>query len=624
MAVLAAIASCRPVARDSGHKPSLAGNTAPPVAANDNRVAAGLLRDGQLTIKLTVGIARWYPEAEGGPSIDVAAFAEEGRRAQIPAPLIRVPIGTIIVATVHNSLSDSTVYVHGLATRPVAAADTLALLPGERRTVKFAAGAAGTYLYYATLGQMNRFELRPNPEHRRRIGEREQLSGAFVVDSANARTDDRIFVMNIWGDPQDSAGYRNAVAINGKSWPHTERISATAGDSLRWRVVNGSSRGHPMHLHGFYFRVDARGAADRDTTYSPDERRLAVTEFLAPGQTMSMVWSPERAGNWLFHCHTVFHVTHEARLASAGATTHANHGDDPFGHMAGLVLGISVRSAKGFVETPRGPARRLRLFVNEGKPSRVAPRAMSFVLQRGSASPAPDSVEIPGTTLVLTRGEPTDVTVVNRLGEGLSVHWHGIELESFSDGVAGWSGLDAQVAPMIAANDSFTARLTVPRAGTFIYHTHMNDVEQLSSGLYGAIVVLEPGKRFDPSRDHLFVAGADGPARPTNVIVNGEAAHAPIEFAAGVAHRMRFVNISPGGSIVINVRRDSTSMKWRQAAKDGAELPAGAARVVPATRRLEVGETFDAEFTPPGAGIYSISIRNPNAPRVYVRQVIVR
>ncbi|MEO5579994.1 MAG: multicopper oxidase domain-containing protein [Gemmatimonadaceae bacterium] len=624
MAFLAATVSCRQLARESGRERSLSSKAAPSVAANDNRVKAGLLRDGELRIKLTIGTARWYPEAEGGPSVDVAAFAEEGERPQIPAPLIRVPIGTIIVASVHNSLSDSTVYVHGLATRPSAANDTLALLPGERRTVRFAAGAAGTYLYYATIGAMNRFALRPNPEQRRRIGEREQLSGAFVVDSANARGDDRIFVVNIWGDPKDSAGYRNAVTINGKSWPHTERISATAGDSLRWRVVNGSSRGHPMHLHGFYFRVDARGAADRDTTYSPDERRLAVTESLAPGNTMSMVWSPDRSGNWLFHCHTVSHVTDGARLPHVGVASHADHDADPMVHMAGLVLGISVRPARGFVETPRGVARQMSLFVNEGKPSRAAPRALSFVLQRGNISPAVDSVEIPGSVLVLTRGEPTDIKVVNRLGEGMSVHWHGIELESFSDGVAGWSGMDGQVAPIIAPKDSFTARLTMPRAGTFIYHTHLNDIEQLTSGLYGAIVVLEPGSGFDPSRDHVFVAAADGRAAPNNGVVNGEAAAPPMEFAAGVTHRMRFVNINPGGAVVIRLRRDSTAMQWRQRAKDGADLPATAARIGPAVRRLDAGETFDAEFTPPAAGEYTLAIGAPNSMRMYTRKIIVR
>ena len=37
--------------------------------------------------------------------------------------------------------------------------------------------------------------------------------------------------------------------------------------------------------------------------------------------------------------------------------------------------------------------------------------------------------------LTLTRDVTTEVTVVNRLRQPTGVHWHGLELESYSDGV---------------------------------------------------------------------------------------------------------------------------------------------------------------------------------------------
>jgi manganese oxidase len=40
-----------------------------------------------------------------------------------------------------------------------------------------------------------------------------------------------------------------------------------------------------------------------------------------------------------------------------------------------------------------------------------------------------------GPTLVLRRGEPVAITLVNRLSEATSIHWHGMELESYYDGV---------------------------------------------------------------------------------------------------------------------------------------------------------------------------------------------
>jgi FtsP/CotA-like multicopper oxidase with cupredoxin domain len=589
----------------------------PTVHPNDNRVPAGRLREGILTVRLVVRMARWFPEADDGPWTDVAAFAEEGRAPEVPGPLIRVPTGTTIVATVRNALPDSTIFVHGFTTKPAAADDSVAVPPGEVRTVRFAAGSPGTYLYRATPGTVNRTVR----EH-----EREQLVGALVVDPAGVRPADRIFVINIWGEPKDSATYRNALAINGKSWPYTERITATLGDSVRWRVINGSARNHPMHLHGFYFRIDARGTFFADTLYSPAERRIAVTEDLSVGHTMVMVWQPTRPGNWLFHCHLAFHFVPESRLEPPPSGAHDWHALDPGKHMAGLVLGITVRPppGAGWVEPARREPRRLRLFVSEAPQRGRAPRALGFVLQRGAAPPAADSIDIPGSVLLLTQGEPTDITVVNRLAEATAVHWHGIELESYSDGVAGWSGRDARLAPVIAAGDSFTARLTLPRAGTFIYHTHLNDIEQLTSGLYGAIVVLEPGRSFDPRTDHVFVAAWDGAEDPPHLVVNGDTLSPPLELAYGVPHRLRFVNIGAAARMVFALRRDSTLAAWRPLAKDGAELPAHLAIAGPAAVRLAVGETYDVEFVPSAPGEYLFTVGRPPAPREYVRRVVVR
>ena len=109
-------------------------------------------------------------------------------------------------------------------------------------------------------------------------------------------------------------------------------------------------------------------------------------------------------------------------------------------------------------------------------------------------APRPDSVVIPGPPLVLTRGEPVQITVVNNLQDATSIHWHGIELDSYFDGVSGWSGDQRKTAPHVNAGDSFAVRFTPPRAGTFIYHSHFDEERQLGSGLYGPIIVLEPGQ----------------------------------------------------------------------------------------------------------------------------------
>jgi FtsP/CotA-like multicopper oxidase with cupredoxin domain len=587
----------------------------PIVAANDNRISAGALRNDTLYLNLLAQVGRWYPEAADGPFVDVAVLAESGRPPQIPAPLIRVPTGTTIVANIRNTLADSVVWIRGLMSRP-GTPDSVPVNPGESRTLTFSAGAPGTYLYGASPGRLSVAATAGG-----RTAEEDQLTGAFIVDPVGPPPRDRILIINLWGRRQSAEKYRQALTINGKSWPHTERFDAIVGDSVHWRVINGTSRRHPIHLHGFYFRVDSRGSIFSDTLYSPESRRLAVTEDMAPWTSMSMIWSPDRPGNWLLHCHLTFHVTGGARLDGED-DEHAIHATDPMKHMAGLVVGINVKTRPG--QAPAATenwkasnVRRLRLFATERRRTGPTPVAMSYVLQRDARPPAPDSVEPPGQPIVLTRGQPTEIKIINRAHDGTAVHWHGIELESYSDGVPGWSGF-GKLAPLVAPNDSFTARLSLPRAGTFIYHTHLNDVEQLTAGMYGPIVVLEPGEKFDPTRDHIFTLGWDGPKTPPTLVINGDSVALPLVLDSASVHRFRFINIGAAQAFPITIRLDTAVIAWRPRAKDGADLPAASRKSGPARTFLNVGETFDAELENLARGEYVMSI-GPRTRRIIVR-----
>lgn len=99
------------------------------IAINDNRIAAGKLQNGVLTIRLEARAGQWHPDGDSDPGIVVHAFGEKGKPLQIPGPLIRVPKGTEIHAFVRNSLPDSTLFVRGLYTRGAAGSDTLQIKP---------------------------------------------------------------------------------------------------------------------------------------------------------------------------------------------------------------------------------------------------------------------------------------------------------------------------------------------------------------------------------------------------------------------------------------------------------------------------------------------------------------
>ena len=117
------------------------------LVANSNQTPAGRFAEGQLTIRLEAAMGEWYPEENDGPALRVAAFREEGGRLSTPGPLLRVPEGTEINATVYNRL-DLPLTVHGLHGRPGDAKEILIVPSGESREIHFLAGAPGTYFYW--------------------------------------------------------------------------------------------------------------------------------------------------------------------------------------------------------------------------------------------------------------------------------------------------------------------------------------------------------------------------------------------------------------------------------------------------------------------------------------------
>jgi FtsP/CotA-like multicopper oxidase with cupredoxin domain len=328
-----------------------------------------------------------------------------------------------------------------------------------------------------------------------------------------------------------------------------------------------------------------------------------VTEEVGTLGTIAIAWSPDRPGNWLLHCHKPFHSAAERSEDAYGiAPTHSSH--DGENHaltgMGGLVMGITVKPAPSvkLAGAPRSAtANRMRLLVHRHEHYYGAEPAYGFVLQQG-ASPLRDSVLVPGPILTLTRGPRTEIAVVNESDVATSVHWHGIELESYFDGVSGWSGTDARPAPRIAPGDSFVASFTPPRAGTFIYHTHMNDMRQLAAGLYGGLVVLEPGQHWSDTTDHLYAIGQAGFDSPAWTILNGRPTSETVVWKKGLTHRLRFLSMTIDQESDVEIARDSGVATWTPIARDGTPLPPALVVAQPARLHIGPGQTNDFEFRP--------------------------
>jgi FtsP/CotA-like multicopper oxidase with cupredoxin domain len=595
-------------------------STLPIVEPNDNRHTAGTIQDGTLTLALRAGDGQWRPEGAAGPALEIEAFGEIGKTLTVPAPLIRVVEGTELAVSVRNDLG-AALTVHGLCSRDGTSCAPLTVPPGHTRDVRFRSGAPGTYHYWAsTLGAPVPFR---------------ELAGAFVVDDASGpREPDRILVITEWTNLTAAQLGRIVAAavpteafvaleprltfvINGLSWPSTERFTYELGERVRWRVVNVTSQAHPMHLHGFYFQVDSLGDGLRDSRLGETQRRLVVTQLLPSGGTMAMTWTPERAGNWLFHCHVMHHVSLNRRLGEgvnpppeSGAHHHHATAHDAAAGMAGMVIGVTVRGpAVRDVPHPTAASPRRLVLDIEPLPGTAGTEvaAVGFALTDGRTSREPHLAVSPGPPIVLRRNEPVEITVANHLDAATAIHWHGLELDSYYDGVHGFSGDGSRVTPMIAPGSRFVVRFTPPRAGTFIYHTHLHDYRQLSSGLYGALIVTREGETFDPGNDHVIVIGRRGlvsekPSlltEPESVVINGDRAPRMV-WNASARHRIRLINITPDDIFSVTLQTAEGPVMWTPVAKDGAAVPAADSAPVLARQTIAVGETYEFEFQPAG------------------------
>ncbi len=598
------------------------------ILANQNRTPAGKLESGVLTLDLELRNGAWRPEADDGPQLFVPAFAEAGHSAQIPGPLVRMPEGTTLHVKVTNRLKTKAT-LYGFNTRPGDPNAGVELAPDATRELSFAAGTPGTYYYWARTTEP--LKTKSGKIINQPLFADSQLNGAFIIDPAGTIPLDRVFVIDtMFVNADVFQPDFEVVSINGKSYPYTEPLEYTAGETIRWRVLNPSISEHPMHLHGAFYQLLSLGDFESDTPSAPADRQSVVTENLLRGHTMMLEWKPEHPGRWLFHCHFQLHISNDERLpkivpfaaappaandhqnmdamaifppatANADGTTRSEmSGSEMSGpemkmtDMAGLVLVINVKPSPATAPPVTGAQHKLDLVI---EPSAAAGKSPTFTcsVREGKKIVASEDRAV-GPPIVVTRGEPTEITVVNHLKGPTAIHWHGIELDAYYDGVIG-GGTGNQITPAIPPGATFTAHFTPNRAGTFIYHTHAPDPDQLSGGIYGALIVLEPGQTFDSEHDKLLILGSrDADFAAARLTLNGAEVPSPMQLQRGVKYRLRLIDMGANLAADFQLGSKEHPATWLALAKDGATLPARLATISDASLHIASGETYDFEF----------------------------
>lgn len=92
---------------------------------------------------------------------------------------------------------------------------------------------------------------------------------------------------------------RYVWSMDNKVLSEVDKIQVEKGEILRIKLVNNSMMRHPMHLHGFDFRV-----LNDNGSQSPLKNVLDIM----PMETDIIEFAANTEGDWFFHCHILYHM----------------------------------------------------------------------------------------------------------------------------------------------------------------------------------------------------------------------------------------------------------------------------------------------------------------------------
>ena len=137
----------------------------------------------------------------------------------------------------------------------------------------------------------------------------------------------------------------------------------------------------------------------------------------------------------------------------------------------------------------------------------------------------------PGPELRVRQGDLVEVVLRNAdVDDGVTIHWHGIDVPNAEDGVAGVTQ------NAVLPGSSYTYRFRAEQVGTFWYHTHQVSSTEVRRGLFG-VIVIEP--REQPPGVDLALAVHTFDGIPT---LNGDEGGGRQSIPVGTPVRLRLVN----------------------------------------------------------------------------------
>lgn len=216
----------------------------------------------------------------------------------------------------------------------------------------------------------------------------------------------------------------------------------------------------------------------------------------------------------------------------------------------------------------------------------------------------------PGPTIEATEGDRVRIYVTNKLPEPTSVHWHGMIIPNGMDGV---SGLNQ---PPIGVGKTFVYEFTLKHSGTFMYHSHFDEMTQIALGMTGMFIV-HPRRPVGPAVARDFVLMTHewrldvGAKRPNplemtdwNLLTfNSKSfpATQPLLMKTGERVRIRLGNLGPMDHHPIHLH----GLNFVVTETDGGPVPKSA-QYPETTVLVPVGTTRVIEFVPTEPGDWAM------------------
>lgn len=192
----------------------------------------------------------------------------------------------------------------------------------------------------------------------------------------------------------------------------------------------------------------------------------------------------------------------------------------------------------------------------------------------------------PGPEIRAREGQLIEVVMHNEnVPAGTVLHWHGVDVPAAMDGVAGVTQ-DA-----VPPGGSFTYRFVADRAGSYWYHSHQVSHEQVTGGLFGALII-DPAD--GPVRDEVALLHTY-PGTPRTL--NGVAGEVRHTAEPGEVTRVRVTNTDNVPTVVW-----VTGAAYRLLAIDATDLQ-GPTEVIDRKITVTAGGRVDLEIRVPEDGV---------------------